>query len=149
VTKSCFSQWWPAEFVANELRFATAEHYMMYRKAVLLGDDASASAILAADTPKQAKDLGRKVRGYDEATWLLNREEIVYSGNLLKFSQNHTLSSFLISTNDRILVESSPVDPIWGIGAAEDADDAFTPEKWPGLNLLGFALVRVREDLRK
>ena len=149
ITKSCFSQWWPSPFSAHEIQFATAEHYMMYRKALLFGDAVAAEAVLKAATPKEAKALGRKVRGYDEGTWLRNREEIVYSGNLLKFSQNDSLSTFLLSTGDSILVEASPVDPIWGIGLAEGSVDALFPERWPGLNLLGFALIQVRGELQK
>ncbi len=65
-----------------------------------------------------------------------------------KFSQNLALRRFLLQTGDRILVEASPADPLWGIGLAEDHPDASSPHKWPGLNLLGFALMAVREDLR-
>ncbi len=48
---------------------------------------------------------------------------------------------------DRILVEASPVDKIWGIGLAADHTDAMFPEKWPGLNLLGIALMEVRSRI--
>jgi ribA/ribD-fused uncharacterized protein len=147
ISKSCFSQWWVASFCVDGITFPTAEHYMMYRKALLFGDTGSAQSIIAAQSPKEVKALGRKVSGYDEASWLLHREEIVYTGNLNKFSQNESLRQFLLSTRDSILVEASPVDAIWGIGLDENAPDARIPERWPGLNLLGFALVRVREFL--
>jgi len=54
----------------------------------------------------------------------------------------------LLNTNERILVEASPVDPIWGIGMAADHKEVNNPEKWQGLNLLGFALMEVRDELR-
>jgi ribA/ribD-fused uncharacterized protein len=53
-----------------------------------------------------------------------------------------------VNTKERILVEASPVDAIWGIGMASDHKDIHNPEKWRGLNLLGFALMEVREELR-
>jgi ribA/ribD-fused uncharacterized protein len=57
-------------------------------------------------------------------------------------------SDFLLGTGTRILVEASPRDDIWGIGLAADDDRAASPEDWPGLNLLGFALMDVRHQLR-
>lgn len=37
VGAGCLSQWWPVPFTADDMRFATAEHYMMWRKATLFG----------------------------------------------------------------------------------------------------------------
>lgn len=70
------------------------------------------------------------------------------AGNQAKFEQNPRLRGFLLSTGEQVLVEASPVDPIWGIGLAADHPDATRPEAWQGLNLLGFALMDVRERLR-
>jgi ribA/ribD-fused uncharacterized protein len=147
VGKSCFSQWYPAEFSDAQHRYATAEHYMMAQKAALFGDTAVMQQILAATTPKQAKSLGRKVTGFDEQRWLEQRFAIVVEGNWLKFSQNPELAAFLRSTGDSVLVEASPVDTIWGIGLAHDAPEAQNPSQWRGENLLGFALMQVRERL--
>ena len=69
-------------------------------------------------------------------------------GNLAKFRQNPLLGDFLRGTGDAVLVEASPVDCIWGIGWAEDDPQARLPEMWDGSNLLGFALMEVREQLR-
>lgn len=44
-------------------------------------------------------------------------------------------------------MEASPVDKIWGIGLAEDAENIENPLTWKGLNLLGFALMEVRTQL--
>src|SRR4051794_40397596 len=73
VGAGCLSQWWPAAFTADDLRFATAEHYMMWRKAKLFGDRVRAEEILAAPHPHAAKALGGRVAGFDQQTWSEHR----------------------------------------------------------------------------
>ena len=121
---------------------------MMAKKAELFNDNEVLVKIIKANSPAEAKKLGREVKNYDDKLWLANRYEIVKQGNHHKFSQNKDLKTFLINTKDRVLVEASPVDPIWGIGMATDHKDILNPEKWRGLNLLGFALMEVRDELK-
>ena len=144
----CLSQWWPAPLEADGHRFDTAEHYMMWRKAMLFGDTAVAERILSAGHPHRAKALGAQVRGFDEETWQRHRFDIVVAGNLAKFGRHGDLRGFLLATGDRVLVEASPTDGVWGIGLAAGDVRAENPKDWRGLNLLGFALMRVREVLR-
>ena len=148
ITKTCFSQWWLSTFKVNDVIYKTAEHWMMAKKAELFNDQEILEKIIKCNSPAEAKKLGRKVRNYDDKIWLENRFEIVKQGNYHKFSQNPDLKTFLLNTNERVIVEASPVDPIWGIGMAGDHTDASNPEKWKGLNLLGFALMEVRDELR-
>ncbi len=144
----CLSQWWPSRFAAEGHEFAGAEHYMMWSKAVLFGDDAMAGRILAAPHPKVAKTLGGRVAGFDQRVWDEHRYDIVVRGNLAKFGQDDELRQFLLTTGERVLVEASPLDRIWGIGLSRDDPAAADPRRWRGTNLLGFALMDVRESLR-
>ena len=148
ISKTCFSQWWLSSFKVDGITYKTAEHWMMAKKAALFNDNEILEKIILAKSPDEAKKLGREVKNYEDQLWLANRYEIVKEGNYQKFSQNADLKKFLINTNDRILVEASPVDPIWGIGMAGDHKDVMNPAKWKGLNLLGFALMEVRDELR-
>jgi ribA/ribD-fused uncharacterized protein len=145
---ACLSQWWPAAFTVDAVRFATAEHYMMWRKAMLFDDLATAERILAAAHPHRAKTLGRQVSGFDEQTWQESRVDIVVTASVAKFDQHADLRGYLLNTGERVLVEASPRDRIWGIGLAADDDRASHPDQWRGLNLLGFALMKAREILR-
>lgn len=145
---SCLSQWWSAPFQVDGIRYPTAEHFMMAEKARLFGDEATLNKIIATPHPREAKKLGRLVRGFAGDTWSEHRFGIVVRGNLAKFSQNEALTAFLLGTKQQVLVEASPVDKIWGIGLATDSPQATHPEQWPGLNLLGFALMKVRSALR-
>lgn len=147
IIKTCMSQWWPCDFEENGVVYKTAEHYMMAGKAKLFGDEVTMGRILSKDSPKDVKDLGRQIQNFDAAAWDTNKFEIVKQGNHLKFSQNEELKKFLLQTTDKILVEASPVDPVWGIGLAEDHQNARNPELWRGENLLGFALMEVRDQL--
>jgi ribA/ribD-fused uncharacterized protein len=148
VSKACFSQWFSSPFTVDGIRYPTAEHFMMAAKARLFGDHENEQLILKASHPKQAKELGRKVRGFDESTWIRERYRLVVEGNLAKFSQNAGLKEFLLGTGKQLLVEASPYDRIWGIGLAADHADAEKPAAWKGLNLLGFALMEVRANLQ-
>ncbi|MEN2401368.1 NADAR family protein [Flavobacterium sp. MC2016-06] len=148
ISKTCFSQWWLSSFEVENVSYKTAEHWMMAKKAELFNDNETLEKIIKANSPAEAKKLGREVKNYVDTVWLENRYEIVREGNFHKFNQNKELKDFLINTKERILVEASPVDPIWGIGMATDHKDVNNPEKWRGLNLLGFALMEVRDELK-
>jgi len=143
----CFSQWYGAPFEIDGVVYATAEHYMMWSKAQLFGDEEAAHAILAAANPGAAKRLGRDVRGFDSETWDQRRSAIVVRANLAKFGQQLELQRCLLGTRDRVLAEASPSDRIWGIGREADDERAKVPAQWTGLNLLGFALMAVRASL--
>ena len=148
VSAACFSQWYDASFQVGKETFRTAEHFMMAGKAELFGDLALRQQILEAKTPDLAKQLGRKVAGFDERRWAEHRFDIVVAANMGKFGGNGALRRFLVSTGDQVLVEASPVDPVWGIGLAANDADARHPARWKGLNLLGFALMEVRAQLK-
>jgi ribA/ribD-fused uncharacterized protein len=146
VDARCLSQWAPYGFVVDGVTYPTAEHFMMAEKARLFGDEDTRAQILKATDPKKVKALGREVKGFDGAAWEKARFDVVVRGSRAKFSDER-LRAYLLSTKPRVLVEASPLDAIWGIGLAEDHVDARTPSKWPGLNLLGFALMQVRNGL--
>jgi hypothetical protein len=145
---SCLSQWWPSPFTVDGIAYATAEHWMMAGKARLFGDAEAERGVLTSGHPSQAKKAGRLVRGFDEATWERERFRIVVEGSVHKFAADGALREFLLNTGDRVLVEASPVDRVWGIGLAADDAAASDPERWKGLNLLGFALMEARDRLR-
>jgi ribA/ribD-fused uncharacterized protein len=143
----CLSQWWPAPFVVDGVTYRTAEHWMMAEKARLFADAATLEQVVQAPTPAAAKSLGRAVRGFSEDRWAAARYDIVVAGNLAKFSQNDELRVYIVATRPRVLVEASPLDRVWGIGLAGEDERAMAPSRWRGANLLGFALMEVRERL--
>lgn len=147
VSKTCFSQWYDSGFEINSVLYRTAEHFMMAEKARLFGDSDSERRAIEATNPGEAKKIGRSVKRFNEQLWRQKRFSIVVAANLGKFGQNEQLKQFLLQTGERVLVEASPVDKIWGIGLAADDSRVENPNLWKGKNLLGFALMEVREQL--
>jgi ribA/ribD-fused uncharacterized protein len=141
------SQWWHSPFTIDGTSYATAEHWMMAGKARLFGDEEIVPRILAARTPAEAKNLGRLVRGFDEERWAAHRFDLVTEGNTAKFGQDPALRAYLLGTANRVLVEASPLDRVWGVGLAADNERVADPARWRGLNLLGFALMQARAEL--
>ena len=141
------SNWYPAAFTKDGITFSTMEQYMMYRKAVCFGDVKVAEQILATEDVAEIKALGRLVSGYDESLWNGVRQIVVYEGLLAKFSQNPELKERLKSTGSTVLAECAVKDRIWGIGLSMYDPDRFDRTKWKGQNLLGYALMMVREKL--
>ncbi|MCP3859794.1 MAG: NADAR family protein [Phycisphaeraceae bacterium] len=143
------SQWYLHEFEIAGVSYASAEHYMMADKARLFADDEALEEILTSATPGEAKALGRRVRNFDNPTWEAHRSDIVTRASIAKFGSNDELRSYLVGTGNRVLVEASPRDRIWGIGMGKNNPAAEQPSAWRGLNLLGFALMRARAEVGK
>jgi ribA/ribD-fused uncharacterized protein len=160
------SQWYPARFdvssasfqylrgeqnaswifPSERITFHTAEHYMMFCKAFYFGESRTAGAILETKDPSTARTLGRQVTAFSEVKWNEVREKIVEAGNYAKFTQDPVLQTALLDTGEKILVEASSWDCIWGIGYS--ADKAIANRHCWGANLLGNALMKVRASIR-
>ena len=149
LTKSCLSQWWMKEFWSITNTYLCMEQYMMACKAALFSDNKNQEQILKCTDPRKIKILGRNVKNFDQKIWDQFKYSIVLNGNWYKFSQNHELRNFLLSTKDKVLVEASPYDNVWGIHLSSNSSESQNPMKWQGQNLLGFALMEVRDELHR
>lgn len=149
IDKSCFSQWWPCNFVVDGVTYNCAEQFMMAEKARVFKDTIIRNKILTLNEAKKIKALGRQVKNFDATVWKKEAFDVVVRGNLAKFEQNADLLAFLKGTGDDVLVEASPYDKIWGIGMDKNNIYAINPLQWNGENLLGFALMEVRYKLMK
>lgn len=141
------SNWYPSEFIVNGTVFSSMEQYMMYKKAVCFHDKEIADKILMTDDVVEIKALGKLVANYNDNYWNGVRQIIVFEGLFAKFSQNEDLKSQLKTTGDKLLAECAVRDRIWGIGLSMKDPDRFEIDKWKGQNLLGYALMMVREQL--
>lgn len=140
--------------------FCSSEHELMYLKAKLFSDEKIMRRIAQTEDPAEAKKLGREVSGFNEKIWCEQRYKCLLQAVWNKFSQCNELSKLLLSTGDNYLAESAGYDPVFGLGLWEykqgasrgcKVDDTtfdVHPENWPGMNLLGVALMEVRSRLR-
>ena len=141
------SNWFLADFCVGDIRFSSMEQYMMYQKAVLFQDTDTAEEILKTSNVGKIKGLGCSVKNYVDAVWNGMRQTVVYEGLLEKFQQNEELKQKLLATKNHMLAECAVQDKIWGIGLSMKDERRFDLNEWQGQNLLGFALMRVREKL--
>ena len=143
-----FSNWYMSEFVEEEIKFSSAEQYVMYKKAMLFEDKEIAKQILDTDEVAKIKVLGQEVKNFNQIIWDGNKQLIMYHALMAKFSQNEELKNKLLDTDDKLLAECAVKDTVWAIGIGLLDDDRRDMRKWSGKNLLGFTLMDVRERLR-
>ena len=142
------SNWYLSEFEIDGIKFNSNEQYIMYRKAEILGDTETANAILTAKTPAEHQKLGQAAKGYNDTLWHGLRQVVALRGLYAKFTQNEDLKKKLLKTDDAYLVECAYKDLNWACGWHLDDPGRMNISEWRGKNLLGFALMEVREQLR-
>lgn len=141
------SNWYLSKFIVDDITYSSMEQYMMYQKAICFNDIEISEKILSIDDVSKIKRLGREISNYDENYWNGVRQIIVYEGLIAKFSQNKDLKNKLIETKDCFLAECAVKDKIWGIGLSMSDPNRFNKDLWNGKNLLGYALMKVRDKL--
>ena len=143
------SQWYISPFIYyNGITYNCCEQRMMHAKALFFGDEETATLIMNATEPKEQKKLGRTVKNFDEVAWNNIADLVVYNANLAKFSQNDELKQKLLATGDKLIVECSPYDSIWGNGLDISTTLITRVNDWKGANRLGQAIMRVRDYLK-
>ncbi|KAF2226333.1 hypothetical protein BDZ85DRAFT_315874 [Elsinoe ampelina] len=149
-TYGFLSQWYECPFEVDGVKYWHAEQWMMMQKAKLFGDEEAIEAMKKTKEPRKHQGMGRKVKGYDGGKWDEHKSRIVEEGNYHKFTKTPAkegLKQLLLDTGDRELVEASPFDRIWGVGFKADVAEQ-SRAAW-GENLLGKAIMKVRDQIRK
>lgn len=147
--KRCLSNFFYCPIVYMDTTFLSSEQLFMYIKAMSFGDEIAAGRIINYPSPSKCKSIGRKVKNFDADIWDMVSYGAMYQACFAKFSQNEKLGQYLLSTGDKILVEASPRDSIWGIGMDINYAESTPPEVWMkhGENRLGKVLMDVRKVL--
>jgi len=155
-----YSQWYTSWFKqslhpdSDLLEFHCGEQYMMAGKAFLFEDYDVLEKIMQVEqnpynpneAPDKIKKLGREVKGFNDAVWLENCDDIVFRGNWAKFTQNRHLTSYMMDSVGKMLVEGASYDRVWGVGLAWNDPKILDEKNWRGDNRLGKAIMRVRSN---
>lgn len=142
------NSWFEAPFYAEGKRFWCAEQYVLYKKSLMFADEYHANKILQCEDKREMQGYARDIKNYVDKVWNARRVAVVYRANLYKFRQNPELKASLLATGEAPIALLGKTDKIWGIGLNKEDTRIYNMSKWDGLNLLGFALMEVRDTLK-
>ena len=147
-----FSNFYPSDIdILDGTTFNSVEQYMYvsYSKAKLFEESQEfVDEIMAMNDPKEMKQKVKRLSKYDGQVWVFEAPTILQKALKAKFSQNLSLKSKLLSTNDKIVGEASSNDTHFGIGLSLNNRNARDPSKWRGMNLQGLTLMEVRQFIK-
>ena len=143
---SFLSNFYPSPIIENGKHFPTVEHLYQFKKASYFNDTETATAILTAKTPIQAKALGYKIKDFDEQLWRQTAVQTMHKACALKFQQNDILADKLRKIKGNI-IEANPKDSFFSCGLYINHPDINDPAKWKGQNQLGIVLCKVRDSM--
>ena len=150
---------WPSNFketaftweaFGEKQKFFCTEQAFMWAKAKYFNDQEIADKILLEQkSPMVCKQLGRIVKNYNDKKWNLVRYSFMHDVNYEKYKQDLMLRAKLLNNqfDNKIFVEASPTDRIWGIGLAQDDPNINDDSNWHGQNLLGKVITQVRAEI--
>ncbi|KIJ66838.1 hypothetical protein HYDPIDRAFT_108754 [Hydnomerulius pinastri MD-312] len=118
-------------------RYPTSEH--LFQSFKFLDDHPEIAERIrkCGERPMLAFDEAHRYQSWVRADWRQVNVEKMEFALRLKFTQHPDLKAMLLGTGDAELIEDSPRDYFWGVGADHT-----------GRNELGKALVRLRDELR-
>ncbi|RUS21231.1 hypothetical protein BC937DRAFT_93276 [Endogone sp. FLAS-F59071] len=130
-----FSNFYIAPIYIDGVRYETTEHY--FQAAKFPDDPQYQRAVATAHGPRQAAQLGRSRAHKLRDDWEEVKDAVMETAVRAKFTQHKNLREQLLETGGAIIVEDSPTDAYWGVGAERN-----------GKNMLGIILMKIREELR-
>lgn len=143
---SIFSNFFFMPIRYKGIKFPTTEHAFMWEKANYFDDKIIANMILDIPHPNGAKSLGREIKNYNDKEWSKVRYDYMLEVNRVKWKM---LKDVLVLTENKIIVEASPTDRIWGVGLSQENPKILDQSNWLGENLLGKVIMQIRDELHK
>lgn len=151
--KDFMSNFYRSEFEYNGHILYCSEQLFMIKKAEAFKQSEYVDKIIKAGSPNAHpmvyKKIGRSIPGWETygETWEKQRYNVMIETLKEKF-KDPKLKEMLINTGDKVLIEASKYDGIWGVKLPKGHEDVKVVERWKGTNLLGFALMEVRSSLK-
>ena len=129
-------------FSAHSIRlwgkdFPTAEHAFQWKKFSTNHPDIAA-AILSAKSPHLVKEISNANKDKQPETWHKDKVGVMEEILRAKTEQHEDVQETLRKTGSRKIIENSPVDSFWGIGAEGN-----------GKNVVGEIWMKIRDPLNR
>ncbi len=107
----------------------------MYVEKQFANDGRALEAVMRAESPLECKKisegLNRKINV--EACIESSAEIAMLEGIKAKFDQNPHLRTYILSTDEKVLVEANPRDTHWSCGLSnKDTANLMFTDRWPG-----------------
>lgn len=142
---------WVVEIEFNGTMYNSIQQGLYAEIAKAFNDQENLAKIMLADTPDAVDYSLEDVPGdseVNEPKWNDLTKKLIYDFNILKFNQYPELAGRLLETKNATLGAYIPDDTLIGIGISLDNIQSKNPINWTGQNLLGKALMNIREKIR-
>ncbi len=140
-------------FEINSRTWPTAQHFVSGRLAQLTGNKQAFDRIMSKNDSAHAARMFLELLNVENPNklnlWREKRYEVLVRCTFWKALKNEEALRYLLSTGKQILVATSKYNDTFGAGIGRDSSDLKFPQRWPGQNLLGFALMESRKKLRQ
>jgi len=142
---------WIVEIEFNGTMYNSAYQAIAAEIAKSFNDQDNLQKIMIAETPDDVNYTLANVPGdaeINETKWNDLTKQFIYDVNIAKFNQYPELAARLLETKNATLGAYIPDDNLIGIGLSIDNIQAKNPVNWTGQNLLGKALMDIRQKIR-
>jgi len=140
---------WCGIYANNTVIRDSFEQILFLCKASLIGDKGSFLKIIDSKKAAVSRFYGNNIKIKNEEEWLNNICRIVLEIIRVKYKSSVKLSQNLLASGDKLIVRSSEYDLILGNGLTTYSPYNKIPNRWPGLNVLGWALMVIREEIKQ
>jgi ribA/ribD-fused uncharacterized protein len=142
---------WVVQIEFNSTMYNSAYQAIMAEIAKSFNDTENLEKIMAVESPEEITYKVEDVPGdaeVNETKWNDLTKRLLYDVNLAKFNQYPELTSRLLETKNATLGAYIPDDNLIGIGISLDNIQSQNAINWTGQNLLGKALMDIRQKIR-
>ena len=142
---------WVVEIQFNSVNYNSVQQAIYAEIAKAFNDEENLKNIMLADTPDEVQYELSDVPGdseTNETKWNDLTKQLIYDVNIAKFNQYPELAARLLETKNAMLGACVPNDTLIGIGLSLDNFQSKNPVNWTGQNILGKALMDIREKIR-
>lgn len=134
--------------VINDVTYKSLSHLLVYARAVAEGSEETIDKFRTAKSEKARTSLVTSLASEqleDTAEWEIALPQVFYSLAVCAILDKPELMSQLVETGNNFIAVAGP-EMIWAVGL-DKTNTEKKPSHYPGQNLWGVALMRLREDI--